>query len=884
MTSVNFLMSEVLDPEAAERFLRQLAEKHPSAEASLQKHDALLSDVLTLVSCSPLFATSLLREPEHIYWLGRERSDMRVRDKQTLLESLARFALTHSQIEPHVLLARFRRREIMRIFLRDVRRLATISEITEEISNLADAILEHALRLAEQELDNRFGRPQEKDDQGRLRAAQFCIISLGKLGSRELNYSSDIDLLFIFSNQGRTSGTGKAGAVTNLEYFSKLTEAIIKLVGGQGGEGAAYRVDMRLRPQGRVGPLALPLMDSIRYYRTESAAWERQVLIRSRASAGSEDVFRQFIHAVEDSIFSVDETVETSLRNVSLSKQKMDLRSNGKSTDIKLGRGGIREIEFIAQALQLAHGGRDRWLRTPHTLKSLDRLADRGYLKSKELTKLFDAYDFLRRLEHILQIEDGLQTHIVPEDKVKRFLIERRLSMNSGALDAEVLKHTDNVNRVFCRVFSERSDEVIASERLATTEQNLPQKDLVLHEIAEFAPRFLEVAKANPTALDGLSEVSEPFPDRNYSAILGTDVASAGDFGNHLRTLRQGWYKQLIEIVVFDAFGKLQLAECKTLQTRLAEASIEAALQIAASEIGKRFEVSIDGLPLAVLGLGKLGGGGMDYDSDLDMVFVYDERAIHGSSHLSPELVSRLIENFTTVLSSITRDGHLYRVDLRLRPHGSDGPLVMSRKAFADYFKNDADIWELLAFLKLRAVGGKIGFAQRVENEIRDIIHERALKIDRVSLAAETRAVRDKLEKRKVGRGSKDIDIKFESGGLLDIYFAIRYIQLRFNIPDEGDDRSTSTVIDRIAAHFEAFNYAKEALDVCRDGYAFLSSLDHSVRLNLGRTTRLGLANVKALSKIARRMDLSSPEELLSQLTQHRIAIRDAFDRVLSKP
>jgi glutamine synthetase adenylyltransferase len=884
MTSVNFLTSEVPDPEAARRFLRQLVAKHPSIASSLQKNDALLSDVLTLVSCSPLFATSMLREPEQISWLGRERSDMRVRDKQTLLESLGRFALTHSQIEPHVLLARFRRREIMRIFLRDVRRLATISEITEEISNLADAILEHALRLSEQELDNRFGRPQEKDEHGRLRAAKFCIISLGKLGSRELNYSSDIDLLFIYSSEGKTSGTGKAGAVANLEYFSKLTEAIIKLVGGQGGEGAAYRVDMRLRPHGRVGPLALPLKDTIRYYRSEAAPWERQVLIRSRVSAGSEDVFRQFILAVEDRIFSVDETVETSLRNVNLSKQKIDSRSNGKATDIKLGRGGIREIEFIAQALQLAHGGRDQWLRTPHTLKSLDRLADRGHLKSKELTKLFDAYDFLRRLEHILQIEDGLQTHIVPEDKTKRFLIERRLNMNSGTLDAEVLRHTENVSRIFRRVFSEKSDDVPASVRLIPTEPNLPQKDLVLTEIAESAPRFLETAKANPAALEDLIDVSEPFPNRNYSEILSTAVVSTRDFGDRLRALRQYWHKQLIEIVVFDAFDKLQLAECKTLQTRLAEASMEVALRIAASEIERRFEVSTEELPLGVLGLGKLGGGGIDYDSDLDMVFVYDERAIDGSSHLSPELLTRLIENFITVLSSITRDGHLYRVDLRLRPHGNDGPLVISREAFADYFKNAADTWELLAFVKLRAVGGKIAFAQRVEDEIRDIIHERALKIDRVFLAAETRAVRNKLEKRKVRRGSKDIDLKFGSGGLLDIYFAIRYIQLRFNVPDQGDDRSTSAVIDRIAAHSDASNYVKEVLDVWRDGHASLSSLDHSLRLTFGRTTRLGVANFKALSKIARRMDLNSPEELLGQLTQHRIAIRDAFDRVLAEP
>ena len=180
-----------------------------------------------------------------------------VRSKDDLLESLARFSLTHSQVEPQILLARFRRRELMRIFLSDIRRLATIAEITEDISNLADAILEYALRIARQELDNRYGTPLETDEKGRTRPADFTVVALGKLGSKELNYSSDIDLLFLYSAEGKTSDTGVRGSITNREYFIKLAEAIVRLVGQQTGEGAAYRVDLRLRPHGRVGPLAI---------------------------------------------------------------------------------------------------------------------------------------------------------------------------------------------------------------------------------------------------------------------------------------------------------------------------------------------------------------------------------------------------------------------------------------------------------------------------------------------------------------------------------------------------------------------------------------------------------------------------------------------------
>src|SRR5215213_944886 len=228
MQNIDSLIQDLPDPEAARRFLDQFAEKNPSQNNKLLKNEGLLSDVLTLVSFSPLLATTILQNPAYLLWLNRHRAESKIRDKEELLESLGRFSLMNSTVEPQILLARFRRRELLRIFLHDIRRLATISEITEEISNLADAILEYALRLAKQELDNRFGIPLETDEKQRARPAEFCIVSLGKLGSKELNYSSDIDLLFLYSAEGETSGAGTKGAVTNREYFVRLSESILQ--------------------------------------------------------------------------------------------------------------------------------------------------------------------------------------------------------------------------------------------------------------------------------------------------------------------------------------------------------------------------------------------------------------------------------------------------------------------------------------------------------------------------------------------------------------------------------------------------------------------------------------------------------------------------------
>ena len=327
----------------------------------------MLSDVLTLAAWSPLLATTLENHPDYVSWLQRERSLTRVRTREELGESLGRFALINSQLDPHVMLARFRRRELLRTYLHDIRRTRTVVETTEELSSLADTTLEYALKLARQELDNRFGAPQIVDAQGRISSAEFCIVALGKLGSHELNYASDIDLLFLFSEAGTTSAGGSRGQISNREYFVKVGERLLRIVSEPTGEGASYRIDMRLRPHGRDGALASSLDEAVRYYHQSAQDWELQTLIRSRAAAGSQSLYTTFAKQVGDRVFRPDMGVGDALANVRRSKEKIDLQRerDGKGFNVKLGRGGIREIEFIAQALQVAFGGKDPWLRAP---------------------------------------------------------------------------------------------------------------------------------------------------------------------------------------------------------------------------------------------------------------------------------------------------------------------------------------------------------------------------------------------------------------------------------------------------------------------------------------------------------------------------------------
>ncbi len=947
-TNLEFLLRDLPDQNGARLLLERLEKEHPRAHQNLLKQPALLSDVLALAAWSPLLATTIEQNPEYLSWLSRERADPRVRTRDEFKESLARFALTHSSLNPQLLFARFRRRELLRTYLHDIRRAQTLVETMEELSNLADAILDYALSLACQDLDNRYGRPRHVDERGRSATAEFCVIALGKLGSMELNYASDVDLIFLYSDEGTTAATGDRGEVTNREYFVKLSETLARLVGQSGGEGAPYRVDLRLRPHGRDGALACSLQEATRYYMHSAQDWERQTLIRSRAAAGSAELFSRFKEAVTPAVFRPNVSVSGALASVRLAKQKIDRQVERKSGfNVKLGRGGIREIEFIAQALQLAHGGRDDWLRVPHTLVSLGRLADRGFITQPERSALSDAYYFLRGLEHRLQMEHGLQTHTVPDGADAHTLIARRMGFPAATNFASALKtHTTNVRNTYDRLFSEieASAEVVVDE--TATPLDRVDKDTALAMVAArvFAPhmdrierggskalanrihslankslnphralvqtariaaslektdRHLQITDANLEALLQLCGSSESFAEmiaanpalitalgtsaptalrRDHRAILRTAIDAEHSFPAELAALRLKWAELIAEIGSQDVSHELSISEANHLQTDLAIASMNVAYLIARREMARRYGSFRGGPRVAFYGLGRLSTGGMDYGSDLDILITYDSLVPSPIKTLTQdETYSRLVEFMIGALSSITREGYLYRVDLRLRPHGKNGPLVSSSEGFLDYLRDESAPWEWLAYVKLRSVGGDQELGRMIETHARHRIHANALKLDPKELKTVTRHVRDRLEKEKGGRG-RNLDIKYGPGGMLDVYFAVRYLQLRDEVPDEGEDRSTAFTLERLR---EEGSLSEEDCSILTGGYSLLRSIDHNLRLIVGRSTRLPDPNHVTARDVARRMGFRSVAELQQTLTDQMQAIRQAYNRIL---
>ena len=1045
---IESLVRDLPDAEGARGFYERLAAEDPRAAGRLARDEGLLSDALALAAWSPLLGTTLAQHPDYLHWLARERADTHVRTTEELGESLARFALTHSQVEPQVVLARFRRRELLRVYLHDLRRTNSIVETTEELSNLADAVLAYALDLARQELDNRHGAPLCTDARGRKTTASFCVVALGKLGSRELNYASDIDLLCLYSDDGETSGAGERGQTTNREYFNRLAELTTRLVGRQSGEGAAYRVDLRLRPHGRDGALSCSVAEALRYYRASAQAWELQTLIRSRAAAGTSALYARFAAEVRARVYTHAASVEEALGNVRLAKLKIDRQhaDGARGFNVKLGRGGIREIEFIAQALQLAHGARDAWLHAPHTLISLGRLADRGLVTERERTELSDAYAFLRTLEHRLQMEHGLQTHSVPDEAGRRALVARRMNFAGHDAPADFNRalelHTARVRAAYERVFGEPQEAApaapaapptaaprhAATREAATDDATMPDAatdnatmtdaatddaatvetvteaaavgtvfgtvtESAAHNVATdaaatlaaaqvFAPRLIsdggslnlhpretQAAVAIATAADvarvarllgdaahdslnerralvyvarvaasldkssarvELSEESlralvrlcgaseyfgemmagnpalvpalvpalipaggeaasgEAAGERDYRALLRREIDRESSFRAELIALRRAWAQLLVETGARNARGELSHAESNRLQTELAAASINAAYFIARREMARRYGNLAAGPRLSVLALGRLASGGMDYGSDLDLVIIYDANVPSPVGALTrDEAYTRLVELMVSALSSLTRAGYVYRVDLRLRPDGKNGALVRSDASFVEYLRARTNVWEWLAYVKLRAVGGDLELGRDCEAAARRVIHEAARACGAEELRRETRRVRERLERERgavgggggAGRGA--IDIKFGAGGMLDVYFAARYLQLRDDVRDEGADRSTRTTLARLR---DAGSLDAETHRTLSEGYATLRALDHHLRLIAGRSSRLPAAPDHAvLRDLARSTGHDSPAALTETLRAQMAAIRAAYDQITTR-
>jgi len=501
------LLADSIDPDSALNLLERLCSSAEEPALRLfARNQVLLHYAVALFAHSQFLGETLIQNTDLLHTLAREKNLDRSHGREDFREHFARFSSRSLETDTSLLLARFKKREYVRIVLRDVLGIATLAEVTAEISALSDVLIEEALSSAEAGLHKRHGAPQRLDSQGRAVAVPFTLLSLGKLGGNELNYSSDIDLLYLFGD----GEPPEAREVTNREYFIRLAQLVTEILGKVTAEGQVFRIDLRLRPQGREGEPAVALSHAQQYYSGRAHDWELQALIKVRHSAGAVALAREFIRGVQPFVYTENvnfSAIETALNTRDkISNQRRRAVASGQesaSVDVKLDRGGIRDIEFLVQCLQRVYGGKERWLRSGGTLFSLQKLHDKQHLGGKDFHELTIAYEFLRKLEHRLQLRRGQQVHRLPESPDELRVIARSVieedATTEGFRDA-IEQRMAGVAEIYQRIIhsqqQQKDRDREADFRLAATIESSGDQSSqqLLERLAADSPALHEIA------------------------------------------------------------------------------------------------------------------------------------------------------------------------------------------------------------------------------------------------------------------------------------------------------------------------------------------------------------------------------------------------------
>jgi glutamate-ammonia-ligase adenylyltransferase len=617
-------------------------------------------ETLILVSVNSNYLTDILvRNPEYFYYVvnpsileNRASPDILRIEIKNLIEQFTSF---NARVNA---LRRIKRKETLRIGIQDLMKTASFEEIIYELSMLAKIIIEELFELCYREVLNKYKIENVSN--------QYCITALGKLGGYELNYSSDVDLIIFFNENSK---------IKNKEYYEILTEAIflfIENATSYTSSGYIYRVDLRLRPDGRNSPLCRTLNDYLIYYESKGEDWERQMLLKASFAGGSKELFDKFTSYLQPFIypssFSVSPTEQISRLKVNIEK---NLRNEA---NIKLSPGGIRDIEFSVQALQLLNGGRITEVKTGNTLNAIDALAKNNLLKREESEQFKTAYLLFRNTEHFLQLMNDNQTHLIPESgelleklsfylsyktvrEFKHDILDKRSKVKKifssimgikGEMEESFLKKIIFENRkkaesdllflregrgvLGVRQFDKNSIELFQKiepilikylessirpdyvlQNIVRIIKNLPFPSLWYREFSDrkFFMTFLKICESSKMTIDLFAEdgeLREYFISRKIFEKI-TDISEANFSIKKLLFVLSAQF--ILGKINSNKFGNVLQASIIRRITNIAK------------------EIITSDTKYFIAGLGRFGTGEMNFSSDIDLIFVVKETAGH---------------------------------------------------------------------------------------------------------------------------------------------------------------------------------------------------------------------------------------------------------------
>jgi glutamate-ammonia-ligase adenylyltransferase len=830
---------------------------------------------------------------EALVIVSRSLSDLADRDPQTLalLErdeplpsgdgylEVARAALAAGGIQA---LRAEKRRRLLEIAARDATAEASLEDATSALADLADACLQAVLETVE-----------VPDD--------LAIVAMGKLGGRELNYVSDIDVMFVV-DQDPTRAT-------------KGVESLLQQLGGHSPEGTAYFIDANLRPEGRHGPLVRSLDSYLEYYERWAKPWEYQALIKARPAAGDMTLGRRFVDETRRFVFP-DEIDAARVASIRKMKEKVEghavlalKRTKGlQGADVKLGPGGIRDIEFCVQLLQLVHGAGDESIRDEGTVPALQALAEGGYVADEDAAGLYVAYRWLRNVEHRLQLWQERRVHQIPKDEEARTRLARSLGFTDSPVAAAVTRFDDrhravlaDVRSRFERIFYRPMIESLAyggprrlsqdalqdrlrvlgfrdvdraSRNLETLVSGTSRQAKLLRLLTPAVLRFLAPTPAPDEGLLSFVRLGEALDGRTDAlgalrenppgvAFLSRVLGSGRLLGDVLRHVPE----QISVIADPERLGdppdrnQLVREACATLDWRDPNERLDGLrrfkrremLDISLKDLAGRASVREVGATLAALADACLEaalnetplrfaviGMGKLGGCELNYSSDVDVMFVHEGDATAAE---KEAERLLRAVGAVTPEGQAFRVDPGLRPEGKAGVLSRSVDAYVEYYDRWARPWEHQALIKARWVAGDKDLAEDLIQRVRGRAFPETLSGEALR---EMRHLKARMEKERIGRGvDPRMHLKMGPGGIADVEFAVQLLQRRHGHTDVTL-QTTSTI---------------EALDACvrkslldeRDGRLLSEGYDFLMRLRN-----------RAFFLIARPVDVvpSKPEEL----------------------
>ena len=753
-------------------------------------------------------------------------------------------------------LVAWKRRELLRIAARDLTGASELVEITQELADLATTVL--------RVVADAVGAALADGD-------RLAVIGMGKLGGLELNYASDVDLVLV--------GQG------DVERLERAGREVLERV------GRAFRVDLDLRPEGRDGPLVRTVESYEAYWKRWAQPWERQALLKARAVAGDDELGAAW--ELRAATFLWDEPFgPDDLRFVRSMKVRSEVeagRGDG-DRDVKHGPGGIRDVEFAVQLLQLVHGRVDAELRAPGTLAALDDLRGGGYVDPADAASLDASYRFLRRVEHVVQLEDEQQVHSVPSDREHRRRVARVLGFRgtpeagpTEAFDEVLAAHRQRVRtaheRVWFRPLLESLSgagalgEAAAAERLAAfgfadverTRQAVAELTRGLTRssrmMQQLLPLLLDWLSASPDpdlGLLGLRRLASgedrsralasafrdsPEVARHLALLLGTSrhlgdvllanpdlierlpdparlrtlprtelVASAqrvvswrADRPEQQRALQRWKQRHVLGIAARDVFGHAGVDQVGADLTRLAEATLECALEVIEPTV-----------LVAVVAFGRLGGEELGFASDLDVAFVHDGDAAEA------ERVAAAVLRF---VGGDTPAERIWAIDADLRPEGRSGPLSRSLDGWDGYLARWVSTWERQAHLRARVVAGDADLGAALVTRLGDATRSQPLTAED---EREVRRMKVRIERERLGPADDpEFHLKLGKGSLSDIEFTVQLMQLRHGLVEPSTMRALAGLV-------EDGLLPMEEAEVLEDSYRFCEGARNRTFLVVG--------------------------------------------------